>query len=490
MIRFSLRQRVLIILIGFVTATVFLGLVLVWTTYRMEELLASITRRELAAVQRDEALAQALQQQKGLIAYHLLDGDPGWLERHAAGRQRFTAMLRQLREDADDDAARAALDRLDVDYARYAEAKAQVVSLYAGGEPQAGAAVHAEAHRQYERLLERIDELKRVHTGRMLSADEAGHAQARRLRLLAAGAVAGLIGLTLLLAFVFVYRIMEPLRRLTREAGRAPLPAHTADEVKTLSRRVRVLLQNIDLAQNELERSRESLAHAEKMALVGKLAAGMAHSIRNPFTSVKMRLFSLSRSLVPDEAQREDIEVISEEIRHIDTIVQNFLEFSRPPRLRMQPVSPSSVVDSTLRLLDQRLKSYGVAVRLDRSAAALPTVQADPEQLKEVLVNLVVNACEAMPQGGGIVIEERVARSADGEELAAVRVRDNGPGILEHLVERIFDPFFSTKEQGTGLGLSIARRIIAEHGGGLRGETAPGGGAVFTLTLPVKEPPA
>jgi signal transduction histidine kinase len=489
MIRFSLRQRVLIILIGFVTATVFLGVVLVWTTYRMEELLASITRQELAAVQRGEALAQVLQQQKGLVAYHLLDGQSGWLEQQAAGGQRFTTMLGQLREEADDAATRAAVDELSVEYTRYAEAKAQVVSLYLLGEPQAGAALHAEAHRHFERLLERIDELKRVHTERMLSADAAGHAQARRLRLLAAGAVAGLIGLTLLLAFVFVYRIMEPLRRLTREAGPGPLPAHTADEVKTLSRRVRVLLQHIDLAQTELERSRESLAHAEKMALVGKLAAGMAHSIRNPFTSVKMRLFSLSRSLVPDEAQREDIEVISEEIRHIDTIVQNFLEFSRPPRLRMQPVSPSCVVDSTLRLLDQRLKSYGVAVRLDRPAV-LPTVQADPEQLKEVMVNLVVNACEAMPPGGGIVIEERVARSADGAELAAVRVRDNGPGIPEHLAERIFDPFFSTKEQGTGLGLSIARRIIAEHGGGLQGETDTDGGAVFTLTLPVKEPPA
>jgi signal transduction histidine kinase len=200
-----------------------------------------------------------------------------------------------------------------------------------------------------------------------------------------------------------------------------------------------------------------------------------------------MRLFSLSRSLELDEPQQDDLEVIAGEIRHIDTIVQNFLEFSRPPRLRMQRLSPSTVVDSALRLLDQRLKSYGVTARLDRPAP-LPAVEADPEQLKEVLVNLVVNACEAMPGGGDVTIEERADRTLEGRLQAAIRVRDSGPGVPPHIGEKIFDPFFSTKEHGTGLGLSIARRIITEHGGRLEAASAPAGGGVFTITLPVKEP--
>jgi signal transduction histidine kinase len=119
----------------------------------------------------------------------------------------------------------------------------------------------------------------------------------------------------------------------------------------------------------------------------------------------------------------------------------------------------------------------------------LPAAEADPEQLKEVLVNLVVNACEAMPGGGEILIEERADRPPGGRAHAVIRVRDTGPGIPPHIGEKVFDPFFSTKEHGTGLGLSIARRIIAEHGGRLEAEAAPPGGAVFAIALPIREGP-
>jgi signal transduction histidine kinase len=487
MIPLNLRQRVLFILSGFVAVTAFLGLMLVWYTFRMEGLLASMTQEDLAAAQREETLERALLQQKGLVAYYLLDGNPDWLREQTALQTAFLDLLRQTRDQAPEPASRLLLDDLAGGYERYAADKARVVSLHASGDRRAGAALHLDVHRQFDGLVDRIAQLKQVHTDRMLASEEASGRQAWQLRVLAVAAMLSLTGLTLLLAFVFVYQILEPLRRITQEATGAAFPARSGNEVKTLSRGVRVLLQNVDHTQTELERSRESLAHAEKMALVGKLAAGMAHSIRNPFTSVKMRLFSLSRALVLDEAQQDDLDVISGEIRHIDTIVQNFLEFSRPPRLKMQPLSPSTVVDSALKLLDQRLKSYGVAVRLDRPAP-LPAVEADPEQLKEVLVNLVVNACEALQHGGEITIEERSDRTPEGRRQSAIRVRDNGPGIPPYLLEKIFDPFFSTKEQGTGLGLSIAQRIITEHGGRLEGESAPAGGAAFTITLPVKEP--
>jgi signal transduction histidine kinase len=243
-------------------------------------------------------------------------------------------------------------------------------------------------------------------------------------------------------------------------------------------------MEDISTIHSELEKSQEHLLQAEKMALVGSLAAGMAHSIRNPFTSVKMRLFSLDRSLELNAAQKEDLDVISAEIRHIDAIVQNFLEFSRPPKLKMLPVYPSSVVDSALRLLEHRLKAYEVTVELDRPLP-LPVVQADAEQLKEVLVNLMVNACEAMASGGRISIEERTDYREPRGTLAVIRVCDNGPGIPLHLQEQIFQPFFTTKEQGTGLGLSIAQRVVREHGGDLTVASTEGQGASFSVTLPV-----
>ena len=220
------------------------------------------------------------------------------------------------------------------------------------------------------------------------------------------------------------------------------------------------------------------------MAMVGKLAAGMAHSIRNPLTSVKMRMFSLSRTFDLSTPQKEDFEVITEEIRHIDTIVENFLEFSRPPKLKMQRVSPSDVVDLTIQLLQHRLQSYDVQIKLIRQRA-LPKIQADPEQLKEVLVNIIVNACEAMEGGGSIIIHEEEGFAEPLERVVVIRLSDNGPGIPKSIQDKVLQPFFTTKDEGTGLGLSIATRIIEEHGGWLDLTSEEGKGATFVITIPV-----
>ena len=217
--------------------------------------------------------------------------------------------------------------------------------------------------------------------------------------------------------------------------------------------------------------------------MVGKLAAGVAHTIRNPLTSVNMRLFSLERSLELSQTQQEDFEVISEEVRHIDTIVQNFLEFARPPKLKIQSISPSEVVDMALQLLRHRLESYGVQVELDRQQR-LPMVEADPEQLKEVLINLLVNACEAMGEGGLIVIREEEGVAEPLGRVVVIRVKDNGPGIPKSVRDKVFQPFFSTKEEGTGLGLSMGKMIIENHMSGTIRAQNRNGGAEFILTLP------
>jgi signal transduction histidine kinase len=235
----------------------------------------------------------------------------------------------------------------------------------------------------------------------------------------------------------------------------------------------------------ELERSRERLLQTERMALVGKLAAEVAHSIRNPMTSIKMRLFSLERTLGPSKA-REDFEVISEEMRHLDNIVRNFLEFSRPPKLQIQKVNVSEVVDNTLQLLEKRLERYGVKVERERHNS-LPKIEADPELLKEVMVNLIVNACDAMQEGGRILITEEEGLAERMGRAVLIQFADTGAGIPDQLREKIFQPFFTTKEEGTGLGLSIAARIMEEHGGRLEVRSEEKLGSTFIITLPVKE---
>ena len=482
--KINLRVRIYTVLTALVAITLVGGLIMVWYTYRMESLLADLVDKNLAAYQAAEALESALIHQKGDVSYFILDGDPQWLEHLEEYRKTFRERLDQARALTLSESQKQILDRIESEYLRYMILKDQVIEFYKAGDIDTGASLHKEVGKHFSKVLQLCQQFKEFYTGRIALIKEKSYAQAERLRLIAGTAVLVVLLLGVVFAFVLVNDILEPLRRLAHEANPGARPEETGDEVKALSRSVRGLIEGIDQTQTELEKSREHLLQAEKMVVVGKLAAGMAHSIRNPLTSVKMRLFSLDRSLDLNPQQKEDFQVISEEILHIDSLVQSFLEFSRPPKLRMQNISPSEIVDLALKLMTHRLESYQVNVKIDRNDR-LPVVRADPDRLKEVLVNIMVNACEAMKGGGAIVIREEQALDASLGQVAVVRIRDNGPGIAEGLRAKVFEPFFTTKEEGSGLGLSIAVRTVEEHGGRLNLESREGQGAEFSLILPI-----
>jgi signal transduction histidine kinase len=484
--RLNLRIRIYLLIAMLIMITVMGGVVMVWYTYRMEGLLTRLIDRNMASFQTAEALETALVNQKGYVSYYLLEKDPEWLRQLGEHRQIFKERLNEARDLVEDEAQRRAVEQIASEYHQYVESKDQVIALYQSGQVEAGAELHRQVRKHFNKILELTAQYKDLHSRIIDRAKSQSHAQAESLRGIAASALILVLLIGLLLISVLVNHILGPLRQLAMEAGGDGALKRPGDEVKVLSSTVRGLIKDIDDTHEELERSREHLLQAEKMALVGKLAAGMAHSIRNPLTSVKMRLFSLGRSLDLSAIQKEDLEVISEEVRHLDTIVENFLEFSRPPKLKMQKISPSEVVDVTLRLLQHRLESYNVRVKTIRQRP-LPEIKQDPEQLKEVLVNLVVNACEAMDSGGSIVIQEEEDHVEPLGRVVVIRVSDTGPGIPSPIKERIFQPFFTTKEEGTGLGLSIASRIVEEHGGWLDVSSEDGKGTTFVLTLPVKE---
>lgn len=483
--RINLRNRIYLILTSLVFISLLGGLITVWYTYRLERVLTEIIDRDLVAYQSAESFEISLINQKGFVSYYFLDGDPDWLRQLGKYRQIFNEQLHTARLRVEDREQKEAIDQIDREYQLYITAKDRVIAHYKDGEREKGAELHQKVRDRFFNILELCERYKDFHTKRIMLAKNESLLQARKLRFITGFAILVVFSLSALLAFVLANQILDPLHRLAQEANKKGGMKKSGDEVKAISRSVHDLIEAAGQTHIELERSREHLLQAEKMAMVGKLAAGMAHSIRNPLTSVKMRLFSLSRSLKLSDYQKEDFDVISDEIRHTDAIVQSFLEFSRPPRLKMQQISPSLVVDMGLQLLEHRLKSYDVKVNVIRKNL-LPEIQADPEQLKEVLVNLIINACEAIAQGGSIVIQEEEDFVPPSGRVAVIRLKDDGPGIPESIHDNIFQPFFSTKEEGTGLGLSIATRIVEEHQGWLDIQSKEGQGATFIITLPIK----
>jgi len=483
--KIRLRTRIYVILTALVCITMVGGSVMVWYTYRMQGLLNHIIDTNMAAFQAAEALEIALVNQKGFVSYYFLDGDPNWLKELGVYRQIFRERLDDALSFAENKREKEAIALIESEYNQYIILKDQVIGYYKKGERETGATLHQKMRDRFFKILDLCEEYKKIHTESMARVRVNSHAEAKNLRIIAATAVFSVLSLAILLALVLIIHVLRPVRRLALEADREGDSPQSWDEVKALDRSVRGLIEDVDHTYFELEKSRETLLQAEKMAMVGKLAAGMAHSIRNPLTSVKMRMFSLSRTFDLSTPQKEDFEVITEEIRHIDTIVENFLEFSRPPKLKMQGISPSDVVDLTLQLLQHRIQSYDVQIKLIRQRP-LPKIQADPEQLKEVLVNIIINACEAMELGGAITIHEEEGFAEPLERVVVIRLSDNGPGIPESVRDKIFQPFFTTKDEGTGLGLSIAARIIEEHGGWLDLTSEEGKGATFVITIPVQ----
>jgi signal transduction histidine kinase len=485
--RINLRTRIFLILGALVFITVAGGTVMIWYSYQMDALFSNVINADVAALEQVEELEIELVKQKGFVSYFFIDGDNGWLILLHEHRKKFEDRLKQVNEFVCCGTEKDILEKIESEYSEYIQSKDEIIALYKAGEREQGAALHEHVRENFSRILELSDEFRELHKQRIEVSLYKSEAQAKRYRIIAGTAMSAAVILGVLLAFVLTAQILGPIKKLTQETGYLNrVSERPGNEVSELSNRVHGLIMDVGQTRTELEQSHEMLLQSEKMAVMGKLAADVAHSIRNPMTSIKMRLFSLERGLELSDHQKEDFEVVSEEMRRLDNIVRAFLEFSRPPKLKMRRLNISKVLDMTFQLLSHRLERNDVEVERPHRNT-LPEIEGDPELLKEVLVNLIVNALDAMPEGGKISVtgEEAVAENIGRSIL--VRISDTGPGIPKQFLEKIFDPFFSTKEEGTGLGLPIVKRIIEEHGGHIDLRSEEAGGTTFIIALPVKE---
>ncbi len=482
----SLRSRILLVLSALVFITIGGGLASIWHTWTMQRLFGAVVELEVPALLAAQELKLALVMQKGYLARYYQDGNEQWLAELNSNVTAFEKWLTEARRWSTDQTDLNIVNEVESLYVRYGFVRDHVIALYKEGKQEEGFESQKKARGFFSDIMELCDKFKAAHEKSMTEEARGKLQQAATVNRLALAALTLAVTLGAILAYTLIKQVLGPIRQLAMQTDFSTTGGTMEDEIKALGTRFEKLMKDVDQTKSKLEWSREHLVQAEKWALVGKLAAGVAHSIRNPLTSVKMRLFSLQRSLALAPSQKEDFEVISEEVRHIDTIVSNFLEFSRPPKLKMQLMSPSAVIDNAVQLLRHRLDSYEVTVEVRREGI-LPAILADPDQLKEVLVNLMINAYEAMPHGGSIVIQEQSRIEDNLGPVITIEVTDDGPGVPKSLQGKVFNPFFSTKEEGTGLGLSIATRIVEEHGGWLDLKSEEGKGSTFIITLPARE---
>ena len=219
------------------------------------------------------------------------------------------------------------------------------------------------------------------------------------------------------------------------------------------------------------------MRQADRLATVGRMAANIAHEIRNPLASLTGAIEVLTSPLTADDARERLSQIVARESERLNHIIKNFLEYARPAPLSIATFDVAAAAEEVLLLLEHRASPGSLKVLREFSPSVLWPV--DAQQFRQILWNLCLNAVEAMPEGG----ELRVAVAARGETLE-VMVSDTGEGIAPSDISHVFEPFFSTKSEGTGLGLALVHRVVQEHGGDVDVRSSPGLGTTFTLTLP------
>jgi signal transduction histidine kinase len=293
-------------------------------------------------------------------------------------------------------------------------------------------------------------------------------------------------------------RLTRPMRALVAGAQEVTqgnlshrLPVETHDELGQLATSFNRMTRSLQTVIEDLRRSHEALAAAQdevvrqaRMVAIGELAAAVAHEIRNPLGAVSncVQMLRDSPNLQADDM--ELIEIVSQETTRLAAIVSDFLAFGRPRPPHLVPLDLQGLLDETAELI-QRDPGRSALVKVTLNCPPLPLiVRGDRDQLRQVFLNLLVNACDAMGSAGGAVDVTAVARG----DAVEVRVSDTGPGISPEALGRIFEPFFTTRPEGTGLGLAIVRRIVESHGGTISASSPAGSGAVFICVLPTIAP--
>lgn len=252
-----------------------------------------------------------------------------------------------------------------------------------------------------------------------------------------------------------------------------------ADRERRQRQELEATTQQLSRTYRELQDNLEHLKRAERLSAVGQLAAGLAHEIRNPLASIEGAADLLTPGAADDAMRAEFVEIIKKECRRLGRLLTEMLSFARPRPPQFESTDVESIIDSVLTLV--RASGHKQIEFRREVQAPLPTVECDAEQIKQVLLNLTMNAAQAMENGGEVTIA-----AARRNENVVIEVKDQGPGISEENMDKIFSPFFTTKKSGTGLGLTVAQQIVMRHGGVLMVHPNQPRGAVFSILLPLE----
>jgi signal transduction histidine kinase len=305
----------------------------------------------------------------------------------------------------------------------------------------------------------------------------------------AGGFLLGILGAAFLARRITrpIHRLVDGTVRISRGDFQHTIAISSRDEIGGLARSFNEMSAQLWQARERMEDANRKLVQHEKLASIGRMAATIAHEIRNPLTSVKLNIQKVAEEEGFTDVVKAHLGLTLEGIDQIERFVKELLNFTRVQELSLERFPVDQVIEESLKLLKDTLAQKRIVVERTTSGC-LPNLLVDGEKMRQVFLNVLRNSQEAVEAGGRIVIATDAVEE-DGRTKVRVRISDNGPGIPEKDWETIFEPFFSTKPSGFGLGLANARKIVEQHNGSIRVAKKRGRGSAFVILIPTEDRP-
>ena len=307
------------------------------------------------------------------------------------------------------------------------------------------------------------------------------------------GIAAGLLLGWLIWRMLFspITRLILQVRGISGEAVFEQLKLPRGGELDELGERIKDLIGRINKANQDLSKNKELLQYSNKFANLGKIAPTIAHEIRNPLAAIKMLVYSIGEDASLSTELKDDLDIITREIDRIDNFTKDFLRFAKPSDPILKEINPAEPLSEVIKLLNPRIVKNNITLS-NNVARNRWVVMADSDQLKQVYMNIILNAIEVMPKGGNLIIDTEKVNEYDingnGKKRKFLRIdfSDSGPGVPEAILKTVFEPFIKGSDMGVGIGLSISQSIANSHGGWIKAENKTDeNGAVFRFYLPL-----
>lgn len=473
---------------------VFLVIAYTYNLQKQTEEFIESSRRSVSTAKEMENELIAI---KGLTYTYLVNKSDLWLDSLNNRKKNFIIHLERARKGANTSEEEGLVRQVSALFSNFEQSIHQAVSLYKKGElGESNAILAYSAQDLLETIQNKSNEFLSLNfKAEVFHENELAKTNALVLKILIwVGVIGIVIGVSLgwlisRMLFSPINQLVLTVRSASGEAIFEEFSVHPSSELEELGERIKKLIERINKTNEDLSKNKMLLQHSNKFANLGKIAPTIAHEIRNPLASIKMLVYSIGEEENMPASVKEDLNIISREIDRMEKFTKDFLKFAKPADPNLSEINPMDSLHEIIKLLRPKLNKNRIVLDSSNLNSSC-TVLADMDQLKQIYMNIILNAIEVMPNGGELRINTENTNPSNAIQESKIFLRitftDSGPGIPLAILDNVFEPFIKGADLGVGIGLSISQSIAQSHGGWIKAENnLSGQGASFSLYLPI-----